>query len=118
MVIPIQPNPDAVGIQRGVASDQQDPRQQDFSREAAKSAKEEEGLFRRGLFSREDAKLFSQPSGSHAPAWEHVPTFQRRVARRAAGAAKTAFPRGAWEREETKTERKSAHSPTTIYCSP
>jgi hypothetical protein len=40
-------------------------------------------------------------SGSHAPAWEQVPTLQRRVGIRAAGAAKTAFPRGAWEREES-----------------
>ena len=40
-------------------------------------------------------------SGSHAPAREQVRTLRRRLRFRAAGAAKTAFPRGAWEREES-----------------
>jgi len=47
-------------------------------------------------------------SGSHAPAWEQVPTLQRRVGPQAAGAAKTAFPRGAWEREDAAADPDTA----------
>ena len=39
--------------------------------------------------------------GSRAPAWEQVPRLRHRVGVRAAGAARDAFPRGAWEREDT-----------------
>jgi len=38
--------------------------------------------------------------GFHAPAWEQVPTLQRRVPERAAGAAGLHSHAGAWEREE------------------
>lgn len=43
-------------------------------------------------------------SGSHAPAWEQMPTLQRRVIRRAAGAAGLHSHAVAWERAEIEAE--------------
>jgi len=40
--------------------------------------------------------------GCHTPAWDQVAMPWRRATLRAAGAAKTAFPRGALERETTR----------------
>jgi hypothetical protein len=48
-----------------------------------------------------------------APAREQAHTFQRRLAVRAAGAAKAAFPRGTWEREYMELVTHSI-----VYCVP
>ena len=55
-------------------------------------------------------------SCSHAPAWEQEQTLQRPESR-AAGAAKTAFPRGAWEREDTEVWHFLLPDPGMANCS-